>query len=99
MSAANGSAAVNDQAGPPKPLSVPVSAAPQKTTLDLSGIIVGASAEHKRFGDGVVVEIANGMITAAFGTAGKKFMFPGAFEMGFLRGTQDTEGQKYKTPH
>jgi len=68
-----------------KPSPVSVSVPPQKPTLDLSGVIVGTSVKHKSFGDGVVIEIASDVITVAFGTAEKKFLFPGAFENGFLQ--------------
>ena len=62
--------------------------APQPQTkekLDLSGIVVGCPVKHKAFGDGTVIEIDNGMITVAFGTAEKRFIFPTAFEQGFLK--------------
>ena len=58
--------------------------APSKQAFDLSSVEVGVSVKHKSFGDGVVVEMLDGMIAVAFGAAEKKFMFPGAFESGFL---------------
>ncbi|MCL2628514.1 MAG: GIY-YIG nuclease family protein [Oscillospiraceae bacterium] len=65
-----------------KPLTVVTT--PQKPEIDLSGISNGVVVIHKVFGSGIVLDISDSMITVAFGTAEKKFIFPAAFENGFL---------------
>jgi hypothetical protein len=57
----------------------------EKSMIDLSGVKQGVTVKHKSFGDGVVVKIAEDKIYVAFGKAEKMFMFPSAFENGFLR--------------
>ena len=62
----------------------PAQSAP-KPAFDLSGIKVGRKVNHKTFGSGVVSKLQGDRITVAFGKALKMFMFPSAFENGFLR--------------
>ena len=62
----------------------PLPAHESKPELDLSRVTVGVFVSHKAFGNGVVIEISNGMILVEFGEAEKKFMFPDAFVKGFL---------------
>lgn len=57
---------------------------PQKPTIDLSNVRVGASVKHKAFGDGIVIELTADRIFIVFGKAEKVFLFPTAFENGFL---------------
>ncbi|MDD4076012.1 MAG: hypothetical protein PHC80_07955 [Eubacteriales bacterium] len=76
---------VSEQFGVRRP-AVPI--APKeapKPTVDVSGVVVGATVHHGKFGDGTVIEIKGGFITVTFGKAEKKFQFPGAFEGGFLK--------------
>lgn len=53
--------------------------------MDLSGVKPGVAIIHNKFGDGLVVKIADGKIHIAFGKAEKAFLFPSSFENGFLR--------------
>ncbi len=54
--------------------------------LDLSGAVAGAVVIHKKFGEGKIVRIdkAQKYIKVDFGQGEKTFVFPSAFEMGFL---------------
>ncbi len=56
----------------------------QEKKIDLSLVKVGCPLRHKAFGMGTVKEIQGGLIVVVFGTAEKKFQFPGAFMQGFL---------------
>jgi hypothetical protein len=56
----------------------------EKSKVDVTKVIAGAAVRHKAFGEGVVLEIKGEYITVEFGKASKRFMFPGAFENGFL---------------
>lgn len=58
---------------------------PKKPAIDLSGVKAGVTLIHKSFGEGKVVKIVDDKIIVAFGKAEKMFLFPGAFENGFLR--------------
>jgi hypothetical protein len=55
-----------------------------KLNLDLSGVVVGVTVQHKMFGEGTVVEFEAERIWVSFGKAKKMFVFPDAFEGGFL---------------
>ena len=59
---------------------------PKKPELDLSGVVAGATVIHKKFGEGKVLRIdkAQKYIKIDFGQGEKTFVFPSAFEMGFL---------------
>ena len=59
---------------------------PQKPELDLSGAVAGATVIHKKFGEGKIIRIdkAQKYIKVDFGQGEKTFVFPSAFEMGFL---------------
>jgi hypothetical protein len=46
---------------------------------------VGVSVKHKVFGEGKVIKIIDDKIYVGFGKAEKLFLFPGAFENGFLK--------------
>jgi hypothetical protein len=52
----------------------------------LSGAVAGATVIHKKFGEGKIVRIdkAQKYIKVDFGQGEKTFVFPSAFEMGFL---------------
>ena len=54
--------------------------------VDLSKAIIGAVVNHKKFGDGKIINIdkLNKYITVKFDAGEKKFMFPGGFTQGFL---------------
>ncbi len=60
---------------------------PKKPELDLSGAVAGATVIHKKFGEGKIVRIdkAQKYIKVDFGAGEKTFVFPSAFEMGFLK--------------
>ena len=60
---------------------------PKKPELDLSGAIAGATVLHKKFGEGKIVRIDKSQkyIKVAFSVGEKNFLFPSAFEMGFLK--------------
>jgi hypothetical protein len=62
----------------------PAAKAEPKPKVDLSWVKVGCTVKHKTFGEGEVIEIANGKVTVTFGKAEKKFQYPFAFENGFL---------------
>ena len=59
---------------------------PKKPELELSGAVAGATVIHKKFGKGKIVRIdkAQKCIKVDFGQGEKTFVFPSAFEMGFL---------------
>ena len=59
---------------------------PKKPELDLSGAVAGATVLHKKFGEGKIVRIdkAQKYIKVDFGQGEKTFVFPSAFEIGFL---------------
>jgi hypothetical protein len=58
---------------------------PLKAKLDLSKVKVGAKVGHKVFGVGTIVALKDGRVYVTFGKAKKMFMFPEAFEGGFLK--------------
>lgn len=70
---------VKPPAAPAKP------APPEKPTVDVSGVFVGAAVSHAKFGTGKVIELGGGYVTVSFGRGEKRFMFPDAFEAGFLQ--------------
>ena len=55
-----------------------------KPSVDVSSIKIGLAVTHKAFGEGKVVKLDGDRITVAFGKAEKMFLFPQAFEQGFL---------------
>lgn len=57
---------------------------PEKPKVDVSGVKVGITVNHKKFGEGIVSELSDNYITVVFGKAEKKFMFPSSFENGFF---------------
>lgn len=57
----------------------------EKPRVDTSGIAVGVTVQHGKFGPGKVIELDGGLITVAFEEGQKPFEFPGAFENGFLK--------------
>jgi hypothetical protein len=58
---------------------------PKKPTIDLSGVRAGVAIMHESFGEGKVIKIVDDRIIVTFGKAEKTFLFPSAFENGFLR--------------
>jgi len=56
-----------------------------KAGTDLSCVKAGIKLIHKAFGEGQVVKMVDGKIIVRFGKAEKMFLFPSAFEHGFLR--------------
>ena len=58
--------------------------AQEKPKVDASDVKLDSSVTHKAFGDGTVVAIKDGKIIVSFGKVEKTFMFPQAFEQGFL---------------
>lgn len=59
---------------------------PQKQSVDLSAIKEGAVVKHKSFGNGKIVKIDKSLkhIRVQFDAGEKTFVFPDAFERGFL---------------
>lgn len=55
-----------------------------KPKVNISGVAVGTTVQHKVFGAGKVMELGGGLITVAFEQGQKRFEFPGSFENGFL---------------
>lgn len=58
---------------------------PEKPKIDVSGVAVGAVVSHDKFGAGKVIELSGGYITVSFEQGEKRFLFPNAFESGFLK--------------
>ena len=56
-----------------------------KPKVDTSGVTVGATVQHKLFGNGKVDGFRNNLITVEFENGKKDFEFPGAFDAGFLK--------------
>jgi hypothetical protein len=57
----------------------------EKPKVDTSGIAVGVTVQHPKFGAGKVIDLRDGLITVAFEEGQKPFEFPGAFDNGFLK--------------
>jgi hypothetical protein len=66
------------------PIVPPVINNEDKPTVDVSGVVVGATVHHNKFGNGEVVELDSKHITVAFSEGEKRFLFPYVFEQGFL---------------
>ena len=58
---------------------------PEKPKVDVSGVAVGAAVSHSKFGIGKVIELSGGYVTVSFEQGEKRFLFPNAFESGFLK--------------
>lgn len=58
---------------------------PEKPKVDVSGVKVGAAVTHGKFGTGKVIALNGGYVTVGFAQGEKRFLFPGAFESGFLK--------------
>lgn len=58
---------------------------PEKPKADVSGIAVGSAVAHAKFGIGKVIELSRGYVTVRFEQGEKRFIFPDAFESGFLK--------------
>ncbi len=58
---------------------------PEKPKVDVSGVAVGAAVSHGKFGIGKVIELSGGYVTVSFEQGEKRFLFPNAFESGFLK--------------
>ena len=58
---------------------------PEKPKVDVSGIAVGSAVAHAKFGIGKVIELSRGYVTVRFEQGEKRFLFPNAFESGFLK--------------
>lgn len=78
-------------AAPEKKIEAPASQPEEEKeepAMDFSGIGVGSTVKHKKFGEGVVTKrgIVNGKIRidVSFGAGEKTFEIPSAFENGFL---------------
>ena len=50
-----------------------------------SGAAVGSAVAHAKFVTGKVIELSGGYVTVGFGQGEKRFLFPNAFESGFLK--------------
>ena len=58
---------------------------PDKPKVDVSGVAVGSTVAHAKFGIGKVIELNRGYVTVRFEQGEKRFIFPDAFESGFLK--------------
>lgn len=58
---------------------------PEKPKVDVSGVAVGSDVAHAKFGIGKVIELNRGYVTVSFEQGEKRFIFPDAFESGFLK--------------
>ena len=58
---------------------------PEKPKVDVSGVAVGSTVAHAKFGIGKVIELSRGYVTVRFEQGEKRFIFPDAFESGFLK--------------
>ena len=58
---------------------------PEKPKVDVSGVAVGSVVAHAKFGIGKVIELNRGYVTVRFEQGEKRFIFPDAFESGFLK--------------
>lgn len=58
---------------------------PEKPKVDVSGVAVGSAVAHAKFGIGKVIELNRGYVTVRFEKGEKRFIFPDAFESGFLK--------------
>ena len=58
---------------------------PEKPKVDVSGVAVGSVVAHAKFGIGKVIELSRGYVTVRFEQGEKRFIFPDAFESGFLK--------------
>lgn len=58
---------------------------PEKPKADVSGVSVGSAVAHAKFGIGKVIELNRGYVTVRFEQGEKRFIFPDAFESGFLK--------------
>ena len=67
---------------PPTPV---ITAKKKLPKIDISGVKIGVTVNHKAFGDGIVKAIENSSITVNFNGVDKRFQFPGAFDQGFLK--------------
>lgn len=68
-------------------ISTPKPAAPANTPkADVSGIRVGTRVQHKTFGEGTIVSMAERTVTVRFTAGGEKTLgFPYAFDMGLVK--------------
>ena len=58
---------------------------PEKPKVDVSGVAIGSAVVHAKFGIGKVIELSRGYVTVRFEQGEKRFIFPDAFESGFLK--------------
>ena len=58
---------------------------PENPKVEVSGVKVGEAVTHGKFGTGKVIELRGGYVTVGFAQGEKRFLFPGAFESGFLK--------------
>ena len=58
---------------------------PEKPKVDVSGVAVGSAVAHAKFGISKVIELSRGYVTVRFEQGEKRFIFPDAFESGFLK--------------
>ena len=58
---------------------------PEQPKADVSGVSVGSAVAHAKFGIGKVIELNRGYVTVRFEQGEKRFLFPYAFESGFLK--------------
>jgi len=69
-----------------KPSTTPTPAPKQeKPKVDVSGVAIGGKVKHGKFGDGRIITLDSNYITIQFGEGEKRFIFPDAFENGFLK--------------
>jgi len=63
---------------------IPVVEKEEKPKVDTSRVVIGVTVQHKKFGEGKVIELSGDYLIVKFEEGEKKFIFPDAFENGFL---------------
>ena len=57
----------------------------KKPKVDVSSVSAGSAVAHAKFGIGKVIELSREYVTVRFEQGEKRFIFPDAFESGFLK--------------
>ncbi len=63
----------------------PVIEKEEKPKVDTSRVAIGVIVQHKKFGEGKVIELSRDYLIVKFDEGEKKFIFPDAFDNGFLK--------------
>ena len=68
-----------------KPIEAAATKKAEKPRVDTSGVAIGVRVKHQQFGIGTVTKLDGERITVAFEIGQKVFVFPYAFDDGYLR--------------